>query len=73
MGLLVIFVELGIGDLYVQVAAIRHCVTRVCREVYEDLFYLSGIGIDAAGGRVHGDAKFDVLSDHTSEHRFYAV
>ena len=65
----VVLVELDVGGLDRQRAASRHGIPRVDREVHDDLFHLSAIGLYGRRVRPGADDDLDVLADQPLEHR----
>ncbi|MBM3221259.1 MAG: hypothetical protein FJZ38_21730 [Candidatus Rokubacteria bacterium] len=62
-------VELDVGRLDRELAAVRHRVARVHRQVEHDLRDLRRVRLDAAEPRRCLDDERDVLADQAPEHR----
>ena len=56
-------VEFDVGGLDGEIAALRHRVARVDRQVHDDLFELARVGVDAVEGRIERRHQPDVLAD----------
>ncbi len=56
-------VEFDVGGLDGEIAAFRHRVPRVDRQVHDDLFELTRVGVDAVEGRIERRHQPDVLAD----------
>ena len=65
-------VQDDIFDFERELAALRHGVARVHRQVHDHLFHLAGIGLDPSQSRLRKGRQIDILSDKSSEHFFRA-
>ena len=68
-----LFLDVGLVDVHIrgfngEFAAFGHGVTRVGREIHEDLLDLSGIGFDFAQVVLGHNHQFDVLTDEVGQH-----
>ena len=64
----VVVVQIDVRGLDGQLAAVRHGVARVDREVHEDLLDLPGIGLDVPEAADQEKRQLDVGAEEPTEH-----
>jgi len=64
-------VQLHVGGLNDQFAAVRHRVTRVYREIHDHLFDLALIRLDTAEVGIQRQRHLNVLAEESRKHLFH--
>ena len=63
-----IFTKLTVGGLDQQFSTRGHGVTRIHRQVHEDLAEVHGVGLHHPEGGIETNAELDILADDAAQH-----
>ncbi len=68
MHLGIAIIERDIGGFYGELAAMRHGIARVHRQIHDDLLNLAGVGLHRAEIRSRNHGQIDVFANNSREH-----